>query len=54
MYRKVDNSKNKEFIKKSDWSNSLTDLCNNLLKDEEDEHTKREREKNMCKVSRKT
>lgn len=50
MYRKIDKKRNKNFIKKSKWAASLTNLCNSILQDEEDEHSKRERQKNLCKV----
>ncbi|XP_057313910.1 ubiquitin carboxyl-terminal hydrolase 47-like isoform X1 [Hydractinia symbiolongicarpus] len=50
MYRKIDKKRNKNFIKKSKWTASLTNLCNSILQDEEDEHSKRERQKNLCKI----
>ena len=50
MYRKKDQN-NAQFNKKATWSKSLTNLCSIILQDEEDEATRRERQKNMCNVS---
>lgn len=50
MYRRIDNKCNRKFIKKSCWTNSLTDLCDRTLKDEVDEHTMIERGKETCNV----
>lgn len=53
MYRKKDQN-NAQFNKKATWSKSLTNLCSIILQDEEDEATRRERQKNMCNVSNDT
>ena len=51
MYRRIEPTQRKTFVKQSEWSSSLKDLSKNILQDEHNEYNRREYEKNICKVS---
>jgi len=50
MYRRVDSKENTGFYRQSEWSKSIQDLCKDMLNDEDREKSRKEWEKNVCKV----
>lgn len=50
MYRQIHPTQNKSFVKQSEWSNSLKDLCKGVLQEEHNEQNRKEYERNICKV----